>query len=262
MGALDGQVAIVTGGGSGIGECTAHLLAAEGAQVVICGRRPAPVDTVARAVEKAGGRCAARAVDLEDAEAAAAFARWTLERFGRVDVLVNNAGHSSHARSVRWVGRKEWDSVMAVNLTAVYVLTQAVLPGMLERGGGTIVTVGSMAALKGGLIGGAPYGAAKAAVRNLMNHVHNTLRNRGIRATIIMPAEVDTPILDKRPLNPDATARATMMQAEDVARVIHLTVTLPPRTVIEEIIMSPTILRDQSKDLAVAALAGAPAGAV
>jgi NADP-dependent 3-hydroxy acid dehydrogenase YdfG len=262
MGVLTGQVAVVTGGGSGIGEWTARLLAAEGAQVVICGRRPGPIDGVARAIEKDGGLCAASAVDLEDAAAAAAFAQWTLERFGRVDVLVNNAGHSSHARSVRWVGLAEWESVMAVNLTAVYVLTQAVLPGMLERGGGTIVTVGSLAALKPGLIGGAVYGAAKAAVRNLMGHVHNTLRNRGIRATIVMPAEVDTPILDKRPLNPDAAARATMMQAEDVARVILLAVTLPPRTVIEEIVVSPTILRDQSRDIAVASMAGAPAGAV
>ena len=262
MGVLSGQVAIVTGGGSGIGEATARLLAAEGAQVVICGRRQAPVDGVARAIEKDGGLCAARAVDLEDADAAAAFAQWTLQRFGRVDVLVNNAGHSSRARSIRWTGRREWESVVAVNLTAVYVLTQAVLPGMLERGGGTIVTVGSLAALKPGLIGGAAYGAAKAAVRNLMGHVHTTLRNRGIRATIIMPAEVDTPILDNRPLNPDAAARATMMQAEDVARVVLLAVTLPSRTVIEEIVISPTVLRDQSRDIAIAAMAGAPAGAV
>jgi NADP-dependent 3-hydroxy acid dehydrogenase YdfG len=262
MGALDGQVAIVTGAGSGIGEVTARLLAAEGAQVVICGRRPAPLDAVVKTIEKAGGRCAARAVDLEDPEAAVAFAAWTLERFGRVDILVNNAGHSSHARSVRWVSRREWDGVMAINLTAVYVLTQAVLPGMLERKCGTIVTVGSLAALRAGLIGGAPYGAAKAAVRNLMQHIHNTLRNRGIRATIIMPAEVDTPILDRRPLNPDTAARATMMLAEDVARAIMLCVTLPARTVVEEIVMSPTILRDQTKDLAVAALAGAPEGAV
>ena len=262
MGVLDGQVAIVTGAGSGIGEVTAGMLAAEGAQVVICGRRQAPLDAMVKTIEKGGGTCAARAVDLEDPDAAAAFVKWTLERFGRVDVLINNAGHSSHARSVRWVSRKEWDSVMNVNVNAVYVLTQAVLPGMIERKNGTIVTVGSMAALKAGLIGGAPYGAAKAAVRNLMHHVHNTLRNQGIRATIIMPAEVDTPILDKRPLNPDAAARATMMQAEDVARAIMLCVTLPPRTVVEEIIISPTILRDQSRDLAVAARAGAPEGAV
>ncbi|HEU5196356.1 MAG TPA: SDR family oxidoreductase [Methylomirabilota bacterium] len=262
MGVLDGQVAIVTGAGSGIGEVTAGMLAAEGAQVVICGRRQAPLDAMVKTIEKGGGTCAARTVDLEDPDAAAAFVKWTLERFGRVDVLINNAGHSSHARSVRWVSRKEWDSVMNVNVNAVYVLTQAVLPGMIERKNGTIVTVGSMAALKAGLIGGAPYGAAKAAVRNLMHHVHNTLRNQGIRATIIMPAEVDTPILDKRPLNPDAAARATMMQAEDVARAIMLCVTLPPRTVVEEMIISPTILRDQSRDLAVAARAGAPEGAV
>ena len=258
MKALNGQVAIVTGGGSGIGEVTARMLAAEGAQVVICGRRQAPVDTVARAIEKDGGLCVARAVDLENADAAAAFVTWTLERFGRVDVLINNAGHSSHARSIRWVGRQEWDSVMAVNLTAVYVLTQAVLPGMLERGTGTIVTVGSLAALKAGLIGGAVYGAAKAAVRNLMAHVHNTLRNRGIRATLIMPAEVDTPILDKRPHNPDAAARATMMQAEDVARAILLCATMPARTVIEEIVMSPTKERERATELAVARMAGAP----
>jgi NADP-dependent 3-hydroxy acid dehydrogenase YdfG len=261
MGVLDGQVAIVTGAGTGIGEVTASMLAAEGAQVVICGRRQAPLDSVVKTIEKGGGRCAARAVDLEDPEAAATLVRWTLERFGRVDVLVNNAGHSSHARSIRWVGRKEWDSVMAVNVTAVYVLTQAVLPGMIERKRGTIVTVGSLAALKAGLIGGAPYGAAKAAVRNLMSHIHNTLRNEGIRATIIMPAEVDTPILDKRPLPPDATARSTMMLAEDVARAIMLCCTMPQRTVLEEIVMSPTFQRDTSKDVAAGYAAGAPPGA-
>ena len=258
MGTLDGQVAIVTGAGTGIGEVTAGMLAAEGAHVVICGRRQAPLDAVVKTIEKGGGKCAARAVDLEDPDAATAFVAWTLERFGRVDVLINNAGHSSHARSVRWVSRKEWDSVMNVNVNAVYVLTQAVLPGMIERKAGTIVTVGSMAALKAGLIGGAPYGAAKAAVRNLMQHVHNTLRNHGIRATIIMPAEVDTPILDKRPLNPDAAARSTMMLPEDVARAIMLCVTLPPRTVVEEIVMVPTIQRDTREDLRVAAATGGP----
>src|SRR4030095_14766365 len=126
------------------------------------------------------------------------------------------------------------------------------------RGGGPTITVVSMAAVKPGLIGGAPYGAAKAAARNLMGHVHNVLRNKGIRATTILPAEVDTPILDKRPLVPDAQARATMMQAEDVARAIVLCATLPPRTVIEEIVMSPTILRDQNPDIAVARDIGGP----
>lgn len=261
MATLEGQVAIVTGGGSGIGRAVARLLAAEGATVVVAGRRRPPLDAVVKEVEQAGGRAAARAVDLEARGGPAELARWTLGAFGRVDVLVNNAGHSSRARSILWVGREEWDSVLAVNLTAVYELTQAVLPSMLERGGGTIVTVASYAALHSTLVGGAPYSAAKAGVRNLMQQVHNTLRNRGIRATTILPAEVDTPILDNRPMPPDAAARATMMLPEDVARAVLLCVTLPPRTVIEELVMSPTRTRDMTAELEVAARLAAPDGA-
>ena len=258
MKGLEGQVAIVTGGGTGIGRSTALMLAAEGARVVIAGRRKPPLDEVVAEVEKAGGVCVARVADLGKAADAVELARWTIERFGRVDVLVNNAGHSSKARNVRYVDVDEWEQVVAVNLTGVYALTQAVLPGMIERGGGTIITVSSMAALKPGLIGGAPYGAAKAAARNLMGHVHNVLRDKGIRATTIMPAEVDTPILDNRPHVPDAKARSTMMMPEDVARAILLCATLPARTVIEEIIMSPTIQRDTSADIATAREARSP----
>jgi len=257
---LSGQVAIVTGAGTGIGRETATLLAAEGAHVVLTGRRQAPLDAVAAEIAQAGGRATARRLDVEDAAAARALVEWAERTLGRVDVLVNNAGYSSRVRNVRWVTREEWDGVLNVNLNAVFTLTQAVLPGMIARGGGTIVTVSSLAALKPGLIGGAPYGAAKAAVRNLMGHVHTVLREKGIRATTIMPAEVDTPILERRPIPPDAAARATMMQPEDVARAILLCVTLPPRTVIEEIVLSPTILRDQSRDIEIARRLGAPEG--
>jgi len=260
MGVLDGQVAIMTGGGSGIGRSAALMLAAEGAQVVVAGRRKAPLDEVVGEIAKAGGRAVARPCDVEKAAEARALAEWTIAQYGRVDILVNNAGHSSRARNIRWVGQEEWDSVLAVNLTGVYALTQAVLPSMIERGGGTIITISSLAALRPGLIGGAPYGAAKAAVLNLMGHVHNVLRDKGIRATTIMPAEVDTPILDNRPLRPDAMARSTMMHADDVARAILLCATLPPRTVIETMVMSPTILRDQSQDIKVARDEGAPPG--
>ena len=215
---LEGQVAIVTGGGTGIGRETARMLAEEGAVVVVAGRRRAPLDAVVKEIEAAGGRGAAFAVDLEKPGGATDLARFTVDSYGRVDVLINNAGHSSKARNIRWVGRKEWDSVVAVNLTAVYELTQAVMPSMIARGAGTVVTVASYAALKSTHVGGAPYGAAKAGARNLMNNVLNTLRDRGIRATTILPAEVDTPIMDNRPLPPDAAGRATMMQAEDVVR--------------------------------------------
>jgi NADP-dependent 3-hydroxy acid dehydrogenase YdfG len=261
MGRLDGQAAIVTGGGSGIGRETAKMLAEEGAHVVVAGRRKEPLDAVVKEIGQAGGKATARQADVARHAEAVELARWTVATLGRVDVLVNNAGHSSKARSIRWVGKDEWDSVLDVNLNGVYALTQAVLPGMIERGGGTIVTVSSVAALRPGLIGGAPYGAAKAGVRNLMGHVHAVLRDKGIRATTIMPAEVDTPILENRPLVPDARARATMMQPEDVARAILLCVTLPPRTVIEEIVMSPTIARDMAADIAAAARIGEPGAA-
>ena len=255
---LDGQVAIVTGGGTGIGRAAAELMAAEGARVVIAGRRKAQLEEAVAGVTAAAGRAWARVADIERREEAEDLVRWTAAEVGPVTILVNNAGHSSRIRNIRWIEHEEWESTLAVNLTAVYVLTQAVLPAMLERGGGTIVTVASMAAVRPGLLSGAPYGAAKAGVRNLMAYLHNTFRNQGIRATAILPAEVDTPILDKRPRPPDARERASMMQAEDVARAIVLCCTLPPRTVIEEIIMSPTALRDQSADVEFNRRLGAP----
>ncbi len=249
---LDGQVAIVTGAGSGIGRATALMLAGEGATVVVNGRRTPPLEALVGEIEKAGGKAVARAADVARHDEAAGLARFTLAELGRVDILINNAGHSSRVRNVQYVGKDEWDAVLDVNLSGVYALIQAVLPSMLERGGGTIVTISSMAAIRPGLIGGAPYGAAKAGVRNLMGHVHAVFRNQGIRATTIMPAEVDTPILDKRPLPPDAAARATMMQPEDVARAVLLCVTLPPRTVIEELVISQTYQRDLSRDIEIA----------
>jgi len=258
MGLLNGQVAIVTGGGSGIGRETARILAAEGAQVIVSGRRAAPLDETVALIAAAGGKAEARVADMESGSDPAALAEWTIATLGRVDILVNSAGHSSTIRAIRWVKKPDWDSVIAANVTGVYLICQAVLPGMIERGGGTIVTVSSVAGIRPGLIGGVPYSAAKAAVRNLMGHIHSEHRDKGIRATTILPAEVDTPILDRRPLPPDARARATMMQPEDVARAILLCVTLPPRTVIEEIVMVPTVQRDMSEDLRVAAAMGGP----
>jgi NADP-dependent 3-hydroxy acid dehydrogenase YdfG len=261
MRTLDGKVAIVTGGGSGIGRAAAKMLAAEGAQVVVSGRTQSKLDEVAREIAAAGGKAAARAANVERSDEAVGLATWTLGRFGRVDILVNNAGHSSKVRSIRWVSEDEWRSVYDVNVTGVYRLTQAVIPNMLERGDGTVITVSSMAAIRPGMLGGAPYSSAKAAVRNLMGHINVELRNKGIRATTILPAEVDTPILNNRPLVPDAKARSTMMQPDDVARAVLLCATLPPRTVIEEIVMSPTFQRDTTADVAAGRAAGAPPGA-
>src|SRR5882672_10250132 len=235
MKTLEGKIALVTGAGTGIGRATALMLAAEGARVAVAGRRKKPLD-------------------------ARELGAWAVKTFGGVDILVNNAGQSSHARSIRWVGQDEWDAVLGVNTTGVYALTQTLLPSMLERGAGTVITVASMAARRPGGFSGVAYGVAKAGARAMMQALHTELRNKGIRATTIVPAEVDTPILDKRPLVPDANARSTMMQAEDVARAIMTCCTMPQRTVIEEIVMSPTFQRDVSRDIAAAYAAGAPPG--
>ena len=256
---LDGQVAIVTGAGSGIGRCAAKMLADDGATVIVVGRRIDPLNSVVAEIEAAGGKAAAHSADLVDGDAATGVATFALQKFGRVDILVNNAGFSSKVRSVKYVQPDEWDAVFKINIEAVYRLTQACLPGMLERGSGTIITTSSMAALKPGVLGGSPYSAAKAASLNFSNGLNSELRAEGIRATAIIPAEVNTPILDGRPAPPDADARALMMEPEDVAACIHLAATLPQRTVIEEIVVAPTVPRDMSAEMEVAKTTGAPA---
>jgi len=260
MKTLEGKIALVTGaGGTGIGRATALMLAAEGARVAVAGRRKEPLEQVVAEIQRDKG-AASKTCDLTKPHDARELGAWAVKTFGGVDILVNNAGQSSHARSIRWVGQDEWDAVLGVNTTGVYALTQTLLPSMLERGAGTVITVASMAALRPGGFSGVAYGVAKAGARAMMQALHTELRNRGIRATTILPAEVDTPILDKRPLVPDAQARSTMMQAEDVARAILTCCTMPSRTVIEEIVMSPTFQRDTSKDVAAAYAAGAPPG--
>ncbi|HAD58856.1 MAG TPA: 3-oxoacyl-ACP reductase [Planctomycetaceae bacterium] len=259
MSVLDGQVAIVTGAGTGIGRAAAKLLAAEGAQVVVVGRRPDPLSAVVDEIKAAGGSALAQPADLMDGAACSAVAAAVLEKCGRIDILVNNAGFSSKVRSVRYVQPDEWQAVFKINTEAVYRLTQACLPGMLERKSGTIITTTSMAALKPGVLGGSPYSAAKAAALNFSNGLNAELRADGIRATAIIPAEVNTPILDGRPAPPDDDARSIMMQPEDVGRCILLAATLPQRTVVEEIVVSPTIPRDMSAEMEVAKNAGAPA---
>ena len=260
MGKLDGKVVIVTGAGSGIGQAAARMFAEEGAQVVVAGRRLDPLVETVGAIEAAGGTAVARQADVEDEAEVRGLALWTLERFGRVDILVNNAGHSSRVKSVRWVDSETWDGVVRVNVTGPYLLIQEVLPGMLERGEGTIITVTSMAAVNPSGLGGAAYGAAKAGALNLMKNINLELRGRGIRACAIVPAEVDTPILNRRPMVPTAEQRATMMKPEDVASAILFCAVMPQRTLVEEIYMGPTVKRDVREELLAAAREGAPEG--
>ncbi len=252
MGALDDQVAIVTGAGSGIGRAAALALSGEGAAVVLAGRRPQALRATAKDVAERNGRALVRTVDLSEVGQACDLAAWTERELGRIDVLVNNAGINSRVRSVCRTPVESWDRLFAVNSRAPMALTQAVLPGMLARGGGTIVAVGSFAAVQPSPLSGAAYSASKAALRNYVQSINAELRNRGIRACVINPGEVDTPILDDRPLPPDAAARATMIQPEDIAAAILFCATMPARTLVEEIHVRPTFMRDMSRDQAAA----------
>ncbi|KQN53429.1 SDR family oxidoreductase [Erwinia sp. Leaf53] len=256
---LKGQVALVTGAGSGIGRSSAAALAAAGARVVLVGRRIEVLEGVAAALRQQGGDVWPRVCHIErKAEVTALIAAVEAE-LGAVDILVNNAGSASKTLNARWIEEQEWQQVQDVNLKAVFLLTQAVLPGMLKRGAGTVITVSSLAALRPNLLGGAAYGAAKAGVRNFMAYLHNTYRNDGIRATCILPGEVNTPIMNSRARPPEQAVRDAMVQPEDVAEAIVLCASLPPRTVIEELRIAPTRLRDISGDLEISRWQGAPA---
>ena len=262
MGKLDGKVALITGAGTGIGRSAAIMFAEQGAELVIGGRRQAVLDVVVAEITAAGGQITAKSADMEDQASIEALAAYALKKHGRVDILVNNAGHSSKVRSVRWISRDEFDSVYAVNVAGPAQLTRLLLPPMLAHGEGTVIMVSSMAALRPGLLGGVAYGPAKAAAKLYMDNLRSELRQQGIRATTIYPAEVDTPILNNRPLVPDATARSTMMLPQDIAAGILLAATLPARTMIDDMTFSPTIQRNTTEDEAVARRAGAPDGAV
>ncbi len=261
MSALEGAVALVTGAGSGMGAETARLLARDGAAVMLVGRRREALEEVRAGIEAAGGTAAAFAVDITRHQDVDALIREVHERFGPVDVLVNNAGSSSAVLNPQWLPEEEWRQVIDVNLTAVFRLVQAVLPDMLGRETGTIVTVSSLAAVNPNLLGGAAYGAAKAGVRNFMTFLHTTFRNQGLRAITVLPGEADTPILDNRARPPAAEERANMVQPVDVAEAIRLAVALPQRVVLQEIVVAPTRQRDISADLEISRWAGAPADA-
>ncbi len=252
MDSLTNKSVILTGAGSGIGRITAKMLGEMGANVFIVGRRENLLIDTVKEIEEAGGKGAYISADLEDGDAAANVAEVAIKKFGNIQYLINNAGHSSKVRSLRFVDKEDWQSVFNVNLEGVYRLTQAILPNMIENGEGTIVTVSSMAAITPGLMGGIPYSSAKAAVAAMMTAMRQELREYGIRSCTIYPAEVDTPILDNRPLPPDAEARASMMQPEDIAEAILLCMRMPQRTIVQDLVVSPTILRDVSEDMKIA----------
>jgi NADP-dependent 3-hydroxy acid dehydrogenase YdfG len=258
MGLIGGKVALVTGAGTGIGRESAILLAREGATVVLTGRRIGPLEDVVAEIGKQGGKAISRSLDIESRAAIFEALAWVGANIGAIDILVNSAGSASKVLNARFISEEEWNSTVNVNFTAVFNLTQAVLPGMIAKGEGTIITVSSLAALNPNLLGGAAYGAAKAGVKNFMTFLHNTYRNQGIRATTILPGETNTPIMDNRARPPLESERAVMLDPHDVARAVLLCASLQNGAMISELHICPTFMRDTSADIETARWVGAP----
>ena len=245
---LEGKVCIVTGGGSGIGRSAALMMAEAGAKVALIGRTASKVEEVRDEIEAAGGAAMAMGLDVGDYDGVMQMAQDVLEAYGRIDVLVNNAGHSSHHRRLMTTTPEELRAVLDSNVAGSVYCTQAVVPHMQERGDGTIINVSSMAGMTGSLLAGMAYSAAKAAVINFTAFLNNELKNTGIRSSVVIPGEVDTPILDGRPIVPSDDARATMVTADDAAEAIFLIANLPQRACIPELIIRPTYQRDTSAE--------------
>ena len=246
---LEGQVCIITGGGSGIGRGAALAMAQDGATVVIIGRTESKLTSVKAEVEAAGGKAASYAIDVADYDAVEGMTTDVLDKFGRVDVLVNNAGHSSHNRRLLNTTPEEMRSVIDSNLIGTFFCTKAVVPAMLAAKSGTIINISSLAAVTPGPFSGFAYGAAKAAVINFTEFLNADLRNTGIRASVVVPGEVATPILDKRPIPPDAEARTLMVDVDETSAAILLIATLPQRSNIPELVIRPTMHRNMTGEI-------------
>ncbi len=249
---LDGKVCIITGGGSGIGRASAILMAEEGAAVIAVGRTASKVEAVRDEIAASGGTAEAYGIDVGDEERVCGMVNEVLAKYGRVDVLVNNAGHSSPRRMLLTTTADDLRSVYESNLVGSVFCAQAVTPSMKEAGEGTIINVSSMAGVSASPLAGMSYSAAKAAVINFTAFLNAELRNTGIRASVVIPGEVDTPILDGRPVVPSPEARQTMVTAEDTAEAIALIARLPQRAAIPELIIRPTWMRDTSAEINIA----------
>ena len=258
MSTLDGQTALVTGGGTGIGQAIAKKLAGSGVRVFVCGRRQAPLEATVTEIRESGGDATAFLADMTDAAQIKQLADSVIGSTERVDILVNNAGFSSRVRSARYIDADEWQSVMDVNTLGPAMLTTALLPPMIDNGRGDVVMISSLAALRPNVMAGVVYSAAKVAAKAYMDVLAMEVRKHGIRCTTIYPGEVDTPILDNRPLPPDAQARAMMMQSDDIADAVMMALTLPRRAMVSEIAITATEPRNMTADIDAALKKQAP----
>lgn len=236
---LANRTAVVTGGGSGIGAAIAYAFAAEGAQVLIAGRGEA---RLREAAAKSSGphpirTCVADVGSRTDIERL--FERANHE-LGRVDILVNSAGINVPRRALAELSPEDWQKIIDVNATGTFLCVRAVLPQMRERRDGVIINISSVAGIRASILGGAAYTASKFAASGFGLLAGLEEKDHGIRVTNIYPGEVETPILDQRPVPVTAEHRARILQPEDVAAAALMVATLPPRAHVPELTIKPT----------------------
>ncbi len=183
------KVAVITGGGRGIGRAIALKFAAQGAAVIVAARTKSEIEGVAQEVGKAGGRAAAVPADVAEEKDCERLIQEAVSQFGRIDILVNNAGEYGPVKPVEEITPAEWDRVVAVHLRGAYLLTRLVLPGMYARGIGVILNISSLSA-KSAFGWGSPYAAAKAGMLGLTRVAAAEAARKGVRVNAICPGPV------------------------------------------------------------------------
>ncbi len=230
------QIALVTGGGSGIGRAAAAALADEGYDVVITGRTE---DTLRQAAGMIASDIAWKTCDVADRNSVTKLFEYLRQNDIAPDILVNSAGINVANRMMANIDPADFDQVISVNVTGTFNCIHAALPAMRQRGSGTIINVVSIAGRRSMLLAGVPYCVSKSAQSALGTFVGLEEAANGIKVTNILPGETNTPIVDRRPTPPPPEKRGAMLQPEDVAACILAVLRLPARAVVPELIVTP-----------------------